>query len=263
MGTPAITLKEGAKHYGRAARAFVFEGLDLELAAGELLALLGPSGCGKSTLLRCLAGLEPLSAGALATADGGAVGMVFQEPLLMPWLTVRENVELGLQFRRNRAAAVDPRDVDRLLDILGLTELAAARPGQLSGGQAQRVSVARAVIIRPRVLLLDEPFAALDPRTRASLQRWLLDVKRDLNLSAILVTHDVDEALVLGDRVALLSARPARIVGEWAIGASPVEGRAALRADILRRYEDALPVASDAGPPRVVGAVVAAEGAPI
>ena len=172
----------------------------------------------------------------------------------MPWLTVRQNVELGLRFRRNHSAAGGPASTDRLLDVLGLGELAGARPNELSGGQAQRVSVARAVITRPRILLLDEPFGALDPVTRASLQRWLLDVRRELELSAIVVTHDIDEALCLGDQIALLSTRPGTIVAEWDLGAAGPARRGALRDEILRRYENALTVraaAVDQPPSRV------------
>jgi ABC-type nitrate/sulfonate/bicarbonate transport system ATPase subunit len=244
VGAIAISLRGAAKHYGRAA---VFQAVDFDLLDAESLVLLGPSGCGKSTLLRCLAGLEPLSAGDLTVAGvsngtGAAAAMVFQEPRLMPWLTVSQNVDLGLRFRRNRVAARgrDALTTDRLLEILGLSDLASARPGELSGGQAQRVNVARAVIIRPRILLLDEPFAALDPPTRASLQRWLLEVKRDLDLSILLVTHDVDEALFLGDRIALLSGRPGTIIEQWTVEAGDLPRRALLRAEILRRYDSDL-----------------------
>ena len=249
MGTVALALSGGGKRYGRGSLPSVFEAVDLELRDGELVALLGPSGCGKSTLLRCLAGLEPFSAGTLAIArDGGpergGIGVVFQEPRLMPWLTVRQNVELGQRFRRNRWSAAGPGALtaDRLLDVLGLGDLAAARPSELSGGQAQRVSVARAMITRPRILLLDEPFAALDPVTRASLQRWLLEVRRELELSAIVVTHDIDEALSLGDRIALLSRRPGTIVARWNGCSAGSERRGALREEILRRYENTLTV---------------------
>jgi ABC-type nitrate/sulfonate/bicarbonate transport system ATPase subunit len=248
VGTVALALSGGGKRYGRGARTPIFEAVDLELREGELVVLLGPSGCGKSTLLRCLAGLEPFSAGALTiTRDGGergGIGVVFQEPRLMPWLTVRQNVELGLRFRRNKRAVAGPASLttDRLLEVLGLTALAAARPSELSGGQAQRVSVARAVITRPRILLLDEPFAALDPVTRASMQRWLLEVKRDLELSIIVVTHDIDEAIFLGDRIALLSRQPGTIVARWNGCPSATTQRAALRQQILRRYENALSV---------------------
>ena len=142
-----------------------------------------------------------------------------------------------------------------MLEILGLTGFASARPGELSGGQAQRVNVARAVIIRPQILLLDEPFAALDPPTRASLQRWLLQVKRDLALSIILVTHDVDEALCVGDRIALLSARPGRIVEQWTVEAVDLRRRAHLRAEILGRYAGALSTAPSDGQPEPVAPI--------
>jgi len=247
VGAVALRLTNGCKRYGSAAHAPVFHAVDLDLRPGELIVLLGPSGCGKSTLLRCLAGLEPLSSGDL-NVDGGdngaAVGVVFQEPRLMPWLTVRQNVGLGLRYRRNRAAAAEAAAsgaVDRLLQELGLAALANARSGELSGGQAQRVSLARAMIVRPRVLLLDEPFAALDPRTRAGLQDWLLARRRADGLSVVLVTHDVDEALRLGDRLALFSARPGSITHRWTIdghgAGSPAE---TLRAEILRCYDDDL-----------------------
>ena len=263
MGAIAIALRGGAKDYGRGGRATVFQAIDFDLREAEILVLLGPSGCGKSTLLRCLAGLEPFSAGELTVrgASNGtraAAAMVFQEPRLMPWLTVRQNIELGLRFRRNRNADSGPGALtcERLLEILGIGDLASARPAELSGGQAQRVNVARAVIIRPRVLLLDEPFAALDPPTRASLQDWLLELRRDLNLSIILVTHDVDEALRVGDRIALLSARPGKLVEQWTVEAGELPRRALLRAEILRRYEGAPPspgpdaVALDPSQPR-------------
>jgi sulfate transport system ATP-binding protein/sulfonate transport system ATP-binding protein len=202
----------------------VFTGIDLEVEAGEVFVLLGPSGCGKSTLLRVLAGLEPLSEGRVEVGSGlegapaaGPVGIAFQEPLLLPWLTVAENVALGLRFRANRAARA-PEAVEQVLEDFGLAPVAHAYPGQLSGGQAQRASLARCVVIRPSILLLDEPFSALDPRTRAALQDWLLGVVQRRRLTTVLVTHDVEEALYLGDRVALMSSRPGMIVQTWDTG---------------------------------------------
>src|SRR5262249_17275606 len=218
----------------------VFHSLDLAVETGQVFALLGPSGCGKSTLLRVLAGLESLSAGRLEIAEGtpragsadGAgngtagpdgvgtdrisrrLGIVFQEPLLFPWLTVAESVALGLRYRANRAAA-PTESVDQLLRDFGLAPVAHAYPSELSGGQAQRASLPRTIVTRPAILLLDEPFAALDPRTRATLQDWLLDIVRQRRLTVVLVTHDVNEALYLGDRVALMSSSPSTIVRVW------------------------------------------------
>jgi len=198
----------------------VFEGLDLEVQDREIFVLLGPSGCGKSTLLRVIAGLDELDEGTveLAPSDDGEhvrdVGIVFQQPLLLPWLTVRENVSLGLKYRANRSAQSDDV-VDDTLAEFGLADLRDSYPDELSGGQAQRVSLARTVVTRPRVILLDEPFGALDPLTRRTLQRWLLSIQQSLGLAVVLVTHDVDEAILLGDRVALMSPSPGRIRHTW------------------------------------------------
>lgn len=244
MGARALRVVDAEKHYGPVGNGrAVFDGVNLDVWDGETLVLLGPSGCGKSTLLRVLAGLEPLSRGAVdvAVRDASgrpAVGLVFQDPLLLPWLTVAENVALGLRYRANRAAA-QTADVGGLLAEFGLDGLADRTPGQLSGGQAQRVSLARTVITGPRVLLLDEPFGALDPRSRTALQDWLRAVKARHGLTVVLVTHDLDEALALGDRVVLFSSRPGRIVGSWTVaeGAAHGPARDRLRAEILRLYE--------------------------
>ncbi len=277
MGTLALRVTNGAKRYQRQGQVVtVFHSLDLAVEAGQVFALLGPSGCGKSTLLRVLAGLEPLSAGRLEIAEGtpraggaggagnGAagtdgvgtvqtprrLGIVFQEPLLFPWLTVAESVALGLRYRANRGAAAT-ESVDRLLRDFGLAPVAHAYPSELSGGQAQRASLARTILTRPAILLLDEPFAALDPRTRATLQGWLRDVVRRRRLTVVLVTHDVDEALYLGDRVALMSSSPGTIVKEWTVGPDAPEregeadgrgrhtdtGRQAIRDEILALYQ--------------------------
>lgn len=243
MGAVALRVTDAEKHYGSALRTSpVFSDVSLAVQSGETLVLLGPSGCGKSTLLRVLAGLETLSRGSVEVLDRDpagrpSVGLVFQDPLLLPWLSVRDNVSLGLQYGANRAAASDA-DVGALLAEFGLEELADLLPPQLSGGQAQRVSLARTIITGPRVLLLDEPFAALDPRTRESLQQWLRAVKERHGLTVVLVTHDLDEALLLADRVLLFSSRPGTVVGQWdARHATSPENRAALRAGILRLYQ--------------------------
>ncbi|MEZ4502912.1 MAG: ABC transporter ATP-binding protein [Dehalococcoidia bacterium] len=247
MAVVPLRIAGGAKRYPDGPRGtLIFQGIDLEVEDGEILALLGPSGCGKSTLLRVIAGLEELSEGTIEIDSGGvathSVGMVFQQPLLLPWLTVAQNVELGLRYAANRHARRDGA-VDGLLREFGLAELANAYPDQLSGGQAQRVSFARTIATRPRLVLLDEPFAALDPLTRSALQNWLLAIQQSLGLTIIIVTHDVEEAVYLGDRVALMSPGPGTIRHDWRLGRSTAEGRsdqrlAAAREEILARYRD-------------------------
>ncbi len=218
----------------------VFEQLDLTVEDRELFVLLGPSGCGKSTLLRVIAGLERLDEGHVEVAPGDHrrdVGIVFQQPLLLPWLTVAENVGLGLTYEANREAR-RPGIVEETLEQFGLRDLAGAYPDELSGGQAQRVSLARTVVTQPRVILLDEPFGALDPLTRASMQQWLLDLQQRLGLTVVLVTHDVDEAVRLGHRVALMSPSPGRICHAWRF--SPEEREpsrlAVTREVVIRAY---------------------------
>lgn len=193
----------------------VLDRLDLELPRGACLAVLGGSGVGKSTLLKVLAGvLEPQS-GQVRFAGGRrprqAVAM--QDPLLYPWLTVGENLRLAQRFGAHRDH-VAPRRVDELVDALGLRGLLQAYPDQVSGGQAQRVSLARALAIDPDLLLLDEPLSALDPATRSGLQRWLRARSRAAGRTTVVVTHDIDEALVLADQVVLLS--PGGAVRRWA-----------------------------------------------
>ncbi len=200
-----------------------FDRINLEVAEGEMLCLLGPNGCGKSTMLRTLAGLEKLTAGEIElfgkhmTGPDARVGVVFQDPLLLPWLTIAENVGFGLRFAANRAAAGAGDHVGALLDALGLRRFAHAYPRQVSGGTAQRAAVARALLRRPRVLLMDEPFAALDPVTRMELQDWFLQIARAQEMTVVFVTHDAGEALYLGDRVVLMTPQPGRIHREWEV----------------------------------------------
>ncbi|CAM3703584.1 ABC transporter ATP-binding protein [Roseateles saccharophilus] len=190
----------------------ILQGIDVELPRGQVLALLGGSGCGKTTLLRAIAGLQPLDSGSvhldgrdistLPTARRG-IGVVFQHYALFPNLSVRDNIGFGLQARREGEAAQQAR-VAELLALVGLAEHAAKRPAQLSGGQRQRVALARALAPRPSLLLLDEPFSALDESFRIPLRRSFRQLQRELGQSCVLVTHDRDEAFELADRVAVM-----------------------------------------------------------
>lgn len=209
-----VSLRAAHESERRASRA-VFDGLDLTIHHGEILALLGPSGCGKSTLLRIIAGLAPAAGGEIRLPDETAprIRVVFQDPHLLPWLDVLDNVTLGLRYRANpsgdRAAAI------AVLERLGIGELADTPVDRLSGGQAQRVALARAVVTEPDLLLLDEPFAALDPRTRTDLQDWIRRLRDDLDLTMVFVTHDIDEAAAVGDRIAVMDGAGRGLVGHW------------------------------------------------
>jgi len=196
----------------------VLQRLDLSVAPGEMVALLGPSGCGKSTLLRLVAGLEPLQHGELL-ADGAPIAgpdpsrvVVFQDPTLYPWRTVWDNVALGLQARG--LLGQQRGRVDEALAKVGLGEFAQAYPRQLSGGMAQRVALARALVNQPRLLILDEPLGKLDSLTRIAMQGELIRLWQQQGYSGLLVTHDVEEALLLADRVLVFSDRPARVLAE-------------------------------------------------
>src|SRR5262245_18347239 len=199
----------------RASTVVALEDIDLTLAAGEFVSVLGPSGCGKSTLLRLAAGLESPTSGEVIY-DGAPVqgpsrsrGFVFQSYGVFPWLTVRENVAFGLNG--SRSGANDPK-IAKWLEFTGLSDFANAYPKTLSGGMRQRLALARTMIVEPELLLLDEPFGALDERTRHGMQQLLLEAIRETGSSVIFVTHDVREAIFLADRLILLSKRPGRIL---------------------------------------------------
>jgi NitT/TauT family transport system ATP-binding protein len=199
----------------------VLDNIDLSVAPGEFVALLGPSGCGKSTLLRLIAGLEPPASGDLledgvpiTTPDPSRI-LVFQDPTLFPWRTVWKNVAIGLEAR-----GLLPAQKQRVADALALVrlgEFANAYPHQLSGGMAQRAALARALVNDPHLLLLDEPLGKLDSLTRLAMQNELLSLWQKVGFTALLVTHDVEEALLLADRVIVLSDRPARIIAEFRV----------------------------------------------
>ena len=190
--------------------------LSFDVAPGEFVVLLGPSGCGKSSLLYMVAGLETATEGALEcdslpiTGPGTDRGMIFQEASLYPWLTIADNVSFGLKLQgvfpeKRRRIALD------LLHKVGLADAADKRPEELSGGMRQRAALARALAMRPKVLMMDEPFAALDIQTRAKMQGHLLEVWRASNASVLLVTHSIEEAMALADRIVVFTARPGRI----------------------------------------------------
>ncbi|HAB75083.1 MULTISPECIES: ABC transporter ATP-binding protein [Pantoea] len=195
----------------------VLENISLQVRPGEFVALLGPSGCGKSTLLRLLAGLEQPVSGVLAeegraiTAPHPSRVVVFQDPTLYPWRTVYDNVGLGLQIRGESKQAAQTR-IDAMLRRVGLQEFARAWPHQLSGGMAQRAALARALVNHPRLLILDEPLGKLDSLTRLRMQQEIVDLWQEQNFTTLMVTHDVEEALVMANRVVVFSSRPARVL---------------------------------------------------
>ncbi|GAA3846158.1 ABC transporter ATP-binding protein [[Pseudomonas] carboxydohydrogena] len=196
--------------------------VDLKIREGEFVSLLGPSGCGKSTLLRIIAGLDAPSTGSVAVdaraRSSRGIGFVFQEPTLMPWASVRDNVRLPLRLTEDDSSAGHAR-IDDCLARVGLTEFAGAYPRQLSGGMKMRASLARALVTDPGILLLDEPFAALDEIARFRLNNDLLALWRDLRKTVVFVTHSVFESVFLSQRVIVMTARPGRIFAERRIDA--------------------------------------------
>ncbi|RMH46689.1 MAG: ABC transporter ATP-binding protein [Alphaproteobacteria bacterium] len=194
-------------------------GMSLEINEGDFISLLGPSGCGKSTALRLIAGLIHPTRGSIRwdrPKGEGDLGVVFQEPTLMPWATVEDNVWLPLRLRgRPRAAVRD--DIMSALRLVGLEGFARAYPRELSGGMKMRVSIARAMVTRPRLILMDEPFAALDEITRFRLNDDLLAMKAEIGCTVVFVTHSVFESVFLSDRIIVMAARPGRVIRELAV----------------------------------------------
>lgn len=204
-----IELKNIVKNYGETQ---VLKNIDLEIEKGELVTLLGPSGCGKSTLLRCLAGLEEVTSGEIFL-DGKnitnmeprkrEIGMVFQQYSLFPNMTVAQNVSFGLKLKKKPEAEIKEK-VRKMLEIVGLADQAGKYPMQMSGGQQQRAALARAIVTEPKVLLLDEPLSAIDALLRRSLQNEIRRIQQELNITAVFVTHDQSEAMVMSDTIHLL-----------------------------------------------------------
>jgi sulfonate transport system ATP-binding protein len=231
-----LLLERVGKTYPNGVRAL--DALSLDVGPGEIVVVVGGSGCGKSTLLRAIGGLDPPTQGRVVldgqtiTAPHEKIGVIFQEPRLLPWLRVADNVGFGLehlprQERRTRVATAVKR--------VGLADKARMWPRELSGGQAQRVAIARALVPRPQVLLLDEPFSALDAFTRADLQDHLLDLRADLKPTLVMVTHDVDEAIVLADRIMVMRPRPGRIYEEIACDLPRPRDRQSAAFDFVKR----------------------------
>ncbi len=223
---------------------------DLDVGAGEFVALLGPSGCGKSTALRIVAGLSVASKGTVAWPGGaGRIGFVFQEPTLMPWADVAANVRLPLKLAHMDDAAADAA-VARALARVGLVDFARAYPRELSGGMKMRASIARALVTEPDLLLMDEPFAALDEITRFKLNNDLLALWQELRRTVVFVTHSVFESVYLAQRIVVMTPRPGRVFTEIAIPASyPRDERfrtSAEYAALCRRVAEALQGAMEA-----------------
>jgi NitT/TauT family transport system ATP-binding protein len=222
---PLVSLRHVSKVFSNGTVAL--RDLSLDIGAGEFVSLLGPSGCGKSTALRIIAGLGEPSAGTVAgpagggskqSRSGGAIGFVFQEPTLMPWATVFDNVWLPLRLGGvSRKAALDR--VTGALSSVGLERFASAYPRELSGGMKMRVSIARALITRPKLLLMDEPFAALDEITRFRLNDDLLRLWGTFGWTVVFVTHSVFESVYLSQRIVVMAARPGRVFAELPVAA--------------------------------------------
>jgi sulfonate transport system ATP-binding protein len=231
-----LILDRVGKTYPNGVRAL--DGISLEVGVGEILVIIGGSGCGKSTLLRAIGGLDPPTQGRVVlngqtiTAPHEKIGVIFQEPRLLPWLRVADNVGFGLDHlpkaERNARVAT-------AVERVGLADKARGWPRELSGGQAQRVAIIRALVPRPEVLLLDEPFSALDAFTRADLQDHLLHLWADSKPTLVMVTHDVEEAIVLADRIMVMRPHPGRVHEEIACDLPRPRDRQSAAFDFIKR----------------------------
>jgi NitT/TauT family transport system ATP-binding protein len=219
-GVPEIEIAGVTKQYGNAHS--VLESIDLVVAKQEFISLIGPSGCGKSTILKLIAGLAAPTSGTIRV-DGmtplsarETISFVFQDATLLPWRTVKENIGLGLELERVPNGRRE-KEIAALLELVGLKEVARAYPRELSGGMKMRVSIARALATNPRLMLLDEPFAALDEMSRDRLNEEILRLRAEQNWTAVFVTHSVSEAVFLSDRIVVLAPNPGRIHAEFRV----------------------------------------------
>ena len=235
---PIVEFRVVSKRFGDG--PLVLDGISFAARQGDFISLIGPSGCGKSTLLRLLAGLSPVTSGSLIvdgrTPDDAAADLafVFQEPTLLPWLSVAANIEVP-QRLRGESVAVRNESCRHVLELVRLADKAEAYPRQLSGGQKMRVSIARALALSPKILLLDEPFGALDEMTREHLNEELLAIRQQEAWTAFFVTHSVSEAVFLSNRILVMSANPGRIHTEIAV---PVPYPRTEETRLSREYHD-------------------------
>ena len=221
---PFLRLRQISKTFvaepGKASSTHVIDSVSMDIEAGEFVVFLGPSGCGKTTLMRIVGGLEvptdgeTLLAGQKITGPDRRKGMVFQAYTSFPWLTVIENIRFGTKYRNDISNAEKQQVADYYLELVGLTDFANYYVNRISGGMRQRVAIARTLAANPEILLMDEPFGALDAQTREFLQSQLLEINTTERKTTIFVTHDVEEAVVLADRIFMFSARPATIIDE-------------------------------------------------
>ncbi|WP_416414245.1 ABC transporter ATP-binding protein [Pantoea sp. App145] len=245
----AHKLDIGYQHSGKVTR--LMQHFDFTLSENEIVAVVGSSGVGKSSLLRILAGLEkPLSGevtwlGKVLTGPHPRLSVAFQDATLLPWLTLEQNVAFGLDFRHQPRISASQRQtrIMKAIESVGLIQHLGKMPAQLSGGMAQRVALARCLARLPKVMLLDEPFSALDEITRHDMQRLLISVLRQHRMSALLITHDIDEALLVADRIILLGGQPGQIMGIWRLPLpyprdNLLEDLAKYRIEILKKLHE-------------------------
>jgi ABC-type nitrate/sulfonate/bicarbonate transport system ATPase subunit len=249
---PIIVCDRLGKTYldNRGRNVVAFEDISLEIKRGEFVTVIGPSGCGKTSLLFMLAGFESKTSGSMLIdgepikGPGADRAVVFQEYALFPWLDLRRNIEYGPRERGVRRAAMRAK-VDEMLRIVGLDAAATRYPHELSAGMRQRAALARVLVNDPKILLMDEPFAALDAQTRLALQSELSRLSQDMNLTVMFITHSVEEAVLLGDRILVMTARPGQIFADLPVGAPrPRDPTSHGFSDLRREVEDLLKRAS-------------------